>query len=970
MLAAAAAEARPIRPALRRLGMPTRTKLKLGAPTPAAPDTAAVPKLKYYGGPVIQSPEVYVIFWGPVAGEDAVLNFQTHVLQSPLFTLVQEYNTVNPAQTIGTGTFGGVVYDTDAPIDPVATDATIQRELARLIDLGRLPANTPGNRLYAIYFPPGMGIVQSSGGASCQAFCAYHDTFTLNGKNHYYEVIPDYTVPGPFGDCTTGCGSNPTPLEDQMSGASHELIEAVTDPGVGLVLAFGPPLGWYDPSNGEVGDICAYVVSEGLTNNFIVQNEWSNTYNACVDHVPSSTVSLDVSPATQKIAPGDSAEFQVTVTKTGGADLDVTPVAPDQFLPSGFTVTFDPPTISGSGTSTMTVTTDPAAVDTSSNSFIVALDGVQGYVPFVQPEVVISGPPPSVDPLFPAASGPSNGDAAYVVTISGSDLAPATVTFDGIPATDLGPDPFGGEDIVPPGHAPGDVKVVVTDVDGQVAQAGTYTYLDSDAPAVVKVLPDAGKAGDVIKFRLAHAGYDTTFDFGGVKADPNLIFADSNPIDSNDHTFNVAVTTPAHAAGKVTVTITTGDGQTATGDFTYGANPAPDARSLNVASGSTVGGQYAQVNGFFFVPGATIKVGGVLATPLAVAPSPVLGSFVSPGFAGFIVPPSSTVGVADVVITNPDGQSSTLANAFVYLVPAPEVTSLTPAFGATAGGQTVTIAGTGFGNLPKVFVDGAAATVGASTGTSISFTTPAHAVGPASVVVQNGDGQESVPFAFTYLAPAPTVTGISSSAGTKAGGQTVTLTGSGFVAPVTVSFGGAPATVGTTSANSVSVTTPALLAGDALVVVTNPDGQSSVPVGYTFLEAAPTVTSLNASSGSTSGQLQVTVAGGGFAPGATVTFGGDEAWVLKVSATSIDLLTPPHPEGKVDVVVTNQDGQAGTLAGAFTYSKSGATGPTPDAGTSSGGSNGGGCSVAAGSHGAGSALWLLGLLVIARRRRR
>ena len=69
-----------------------------------------------------------------------------------------------------------------------------------------------------------------------------------------------------------------------VSGRSelHSRVEATTDPAVGLATVFGPPLAWYDPNNGEIGDICNAI--QGTSAGFVVQKEWSNAANACVDH--------------------------------------------------------------------------------------------------------------------------------------------------------------------------------------------------------------------------------------------------------------------------------------------------------------------------------------------------------------------------------------------------------------------------------------------------------------------------------------------------------------------------------------------------------------------------------------------------------------------------------------------------------------------------------------------------------------
>jgi hypothetical protein len=58
--------------------------------------------------------------------------------------------------------------------------------------------------------------------------------------------------------------------------------------------------------------------------------------------------------------------------------------------------------------------------------------------------------------------------------------------------------------------------------------------------------------------------------------------------------------------------------------------------------------------------------------------------------------------------------------------------------------------------------------------------------------------------------------------------------------------------------------------------------------------------------------------------GATVTFDGTSATSITVlSSTSITANTPAHPAGAVNVVVTNTDGQSGTLSSGFTYKKRG-----------------------------------------------
>jgi hypothetical protein len=136
--------------------------------------------------------------------------------------------------------------------------------------------------------------------------------------------------------------------------------------------------------------------------------------------------------------------------------------------------------------------------------------------------------------------------------------------------------------------------------------------------------------------------------------------------------------------------------------------------------------------------------------------------------------------------------------------------------------------------------------------THITITTPPHAtIGAVDVVVTTPDASPTTATAaFTYTATAPTVSLVSPSSGTTAGGTPVTITGTGFVSGATVSFGGSAATsVVFGNATTLTAVTPAHAAGLVNVVVTNPD--LSVGTGtnkYTYVGTGPTVT-INQASG-------------------------------------------------------------------------------------------------------------------------
>jgi sugar lactone lactonase YvrE len=101
------------------------------------------------------------------------------------------------------------------------------------------------------------------------------------------------------------------------------------------------------------------------------------------------------------------------------------------------------------------------------------------------------------------------------------------------------------------------------------------------------------------------------------------------------------------------------------------------------------------------------------------------------------------------------------------------------------------------------------------------------------------------------------VTSIEPLAGRPPGGAPVTIRGSGFVAPATVTIGGAPATsVEVLSESEIRAKTPSAPAGTYPVVVSDPNGTSPAGVTFTYSTMAATFGSSFGSAGFGSGQLR------------------------------------------------------------------------------------------------------------------
>jgi phospholipase C len=92
--------------------------------------------------------------------------------------------------------------------------------------------------------------------------------------------------------------------------------------------------------------------------------------------------------------------------------------------------------------------------------------------------------------------------------------------------------------------------------------------------------------------------------------------------------------------------------------------------------------------------------------------------------------------------------------------------------------------------------------------------------------------------------------------------------------------------------------------------------------GFTYVPQAqaPTVSSIEPSTGSTSGGTRLIITGTGFLSGAVVALGTQPATnVAVVNSTTITAVAPAHAAGAVTVSVTNTNNQVGTLPNGYTY---------------------------------------------------
>lgn len=254
-----------------------------------SPGCAPIP-LQYNGGPVEASgSKNYLIFWEPT-GSTVASNYNSTLQQffgdvggSSLYGVAHQYyqtagssnqNIANSASVGGTWT------DTTAYPSNSLSDAQIQNEVTKAITANNW-ATGVGSEFF-VYLAKGENECMSRSTCSFSTFCAYHGDFTSGSSTVLYAAMP-YA-----GTDLSGCGiqsgggtPNGADTDAEISIASHELMETVTDP---LLNA------WFDASGAEIGDKCAYTYGPTGSNGaditinshpYIVQEEFDNSSLGC-----------------------------------------------------------------------------------------------------------------------------------------------------------------------------------------------------------------------------------------------------------------------------------------------------------------------------------------------------------------------------------------------------------------------------------------------------------------------------------------------------------------------------------------------------------------------------------------------------------------------------------------------------------------------------------------------------------------
>jgi prepilin-type N-terminal cleavage/methylation domain-containing protein len=510
-----------------------------------------------------------------------------------------------------------------------------------------------------------------------------------------------------------------------------------------------------------------------------------------------------------------------------------------------------------------------------------------------------------------AAFSPTSGPVGTNIQVTGSGWALSDtisgVTVGGTTATNTltvnSSGSLSGTITVPSTLGTGAKIIVIT---GIQTLAQTYNNAFTVTTASATFTPTSGPVGTSIS--VTGSGWATTTDsnisvtISGIAATDTLSINSSGAISGR-------ITVPSGVTTKtVIINAAISGNQTFNNAFTLttaAASFSPTSGPVGTIISVTGSGWPLSDNNY------TVTVGGTTATNSLTANS-------SGALSGTITVPSISTGSQTVSITESISGIQIFSTNFTVLG-LPTVTGISPNSGPTAGGTNVTINGTNFVTGATVTIGGNAATgVSVTNSTTITATTPAGTAGTVSVIVTTAGGSSNAFSGYTYVSP-PTVTAISPSSGPTAGGTSVTITGTNFVTGATITIGGNAATgVSVNNSTTITATTPAGTAGSVNVIVTTAGGSGTKTNGYTYV-AAPTVTAISPTSGSTAGGTSVTITGTNFVTGATVTIDGNAATGVSVTnSTTISATTPAGTAGTVSVIVTTAGGSSNAFSG-YTY---------------------------------------------------
>ena len=216
--------------------------------------TRKTSSMSYRGGPLINTPVIYIVWYGnwnqtnngnkgdTPAGQNVIRQWANDIGGSPYYLL-------NTSLSVSGKPISGAVVNsgretTDSGKTSL-TDTDIQNVVKNAVSSGRLPYDSNG-----VYFVITSSDVTASSGF-CTQYCGWHTSTAYSGTNRIR-----YSFVGNAARCLSACApqsNSPSGfpgIDGAISVLTHELEEANTDP--------DPLSGWADARGYENADKCAW----------------------------------------------------------------------------------------------------------------------------------------------------------------------------------------------------------------------------------------------------------------------------------------------------------------------------------------------------------------------------------------------------------------------------------------------------------------------------------------------------------------------------------------------------------------------------------------------------------------------------------------------------------------------------------------------------------------------------------------
>jgi hypothetical protein len=263
----------------------------------SSPGHAPLPEVTYNGGRLLTAPSPITVTFAGDAMASQLATFGRSLTSSAWWDAVRAGVCAGAGgPCVGQGA-PGVSVEVPSPASASYTDSseggasTLQEWLATAVSSGALPPPSAGavsNSIYVVYLPH-TTTVSLDGQKSCVdgSFIGYHGWFTRASQKVPYAVVVECTPLAPIFANVPAT----TLLQQTTIAASHEIVEATTDPipETGYVLDPSKTAnwGWLDVTGGgELADMCVDLLGlnqdHASDGDFTVQRIWSNSRAAAL----------------------------------------------------------------------------------------------------------------------------------------------------------------------------------------------------------------------------------------------------------------------------------------------------------------------------------------------------------------------------------------------------------------------------------------------------------------------------------------------------------------------------------------------------------------------------------------------------------------------------------------------------------------------------------------------------------------